>query len=748
MKRRSQWALLPFAWRQGLIGGLSVASLGLVIWVSSVSWSCPQRSLLGPADLVCLSPWEWIAPLSVALVFWIMGLLGWLVIRTVTTSGFFFLSASVLISGLLSSMGSYAGARLFYALLAWLAPTSFRFFLSLLSRPSTRAEKGILGVLLALAVVLSFPFLSFSILTLQAEGWYGMLRIAIRLAISFALIAGISALLWSYLHDASLAARRRIRLLAFGTALAFAPVLLLSVLPDTLGVSGHVPYEYTLPWLLLSPLTYVYSLYRHQLVRFESVFSRTAASYLLITVLLCVYMVAAAALSHPANPLAHSPMVGALLSLILLIAFVGLQKGLGRVTRWALYGRETAARDMVNRLTEALSLTLDRRTLQSLLTEQLAEAMHLSSCCLFLKDLSETLVLNGQVGFESGALTDCHLPTNAALVAFLEIAARPLSGAEVRRALRGKSLSTAERTLLASGSSTLWLPLISGGKLQGLALLGAKTQDDFFDAEEQTSLAALARQSGIASHNVRLMDQIGVAQRELARAHQQLLAGRERERREIAQELHDGIVQQLLGISYQLANAGRGTGGKTAAEGGCPPEMDPSPWVIRQELLGVVRQLRGLIGELRPAGLEELGLSAALEGYVSHLKRDGGEDMPVIELIIDRDGADLPGSVSTCLFRVAQEGLRNALEHGRAESIRLILRFSDDEVTLIVTDDGCGFRVPARLTELIQSDHFGLVGIAERVAWAGGRLVIVSEPGTGTALTVHIPLSEMEQDLD
>ena len=91
------------------------------------------------------------------------------------------------------------------------------------------------------------------------------------------------------------------------------------------------------------------------------------------------------------------------------------------------------------------------------------------------------------------------------------------------------------------------------------------------------------------------------------------------------------------------------------------------------------------------------------------------------------------------IFRAAQEALRNALNHAQAKTVTLCLRRSPTYITLSVIDDGCGFRVPARLSELARRGHFGLVGIAERVAWAGGELTIHSNLGTGTEVIVHVP---------
>lgn len=147
-----------------------------------------------------------------------------------------------------------------------------------------------------------------------------------------------------------------------------------------------------------------------------------------------------------------------------------------------------------------------------------------------------------------------------------------------------------------------------------------------------------------------------------------------------------------------------------------------------------------MIGELRPAGLEEFGFVCVLENLVQKLQRQTGQTCPQIELKIEQNGYDLPESVGICLFRVSQEALRNILKHANARHIHLTVSTTKNEVVFTICDDGCGFAVPERLSELTQMNHFGLVSIAERVAWVNGQLDIQSQPGQGTQILVRIPL--------
>ena len=222
---------------------------------------------------------------------------------------------------------------------------------------------------------------------------------------------------------------------------------------------------------------------------------------------------------------------------------------------------------------------------------------------------------------------------------------------------------------------------------------------------------------------------------ELAEVRRRLAATNEAERLRLARDLHDGPVQDLLVVSYQLADHRRSLGPEPAE-----PDLGVSLDTARQEVLEVVSQLRGVIGELRPAGLAEFGLPAALEGYVARLRREGGDHVPAIELDIDPQAADLPQPLALALFRVAQEALRNVVRHSKARQATVAVRRRFGDVWLEIRDDGCGFRTPARLSELAHAGHFGLVGLAERVDQAEGELTVASMPGLGTTVSVRVPV--------
>lgn len=225
------------------------------------------------------------------------------------------------------------------------------------------------------------------------------------------------------------------------------------------------------------------------------------------------------------------------------------------------------------------------------------------------------------------------------------------------------------------------------------------------------------------------------ARERLSDARRRLAASREAERGWLARQLHDGPVQDLLALSYQLAHAASDPSQEASDVAG-----------MRQQVLEVVGRLRNLIGELRPPGLAEFGLEAALEGLVRRMEDSDAPTLPQFELDLGNP-FELPESTAVCLFRTAQEALQNAIKHARARMVRVRMRQIGSQVQLTIRDDGCGFQVPDSFQELARERHFGLLGLVERAELARGTLVVRSAPEHGTEVCLSVPLT-VEPDAD
>lgn len=248
--------------------------------------------------------------------------------------------------------------------------------------------------------------------------------------------------------------------------------------------------------------------------------------------------------------------------------------------------------------------------------------------------------------------------------------------------------------------------------------------------------------SGLIGVAVDITDRVR-AERALAQARRRIANRREDERRTLVHELHDGVVQRLLGLSYLLANLE-----VPAAEGGVPlpPRVAQAVGAVRRELLDAAAQVRQVITELRPAALDQFGLFAALDGYVARLRRESPPGSPTISMHFDGDDTDLSRPIADCLFRVTQEALRNATRHAAAQEVAVALHLTPRHATVRIQDDGRGMEAPPHWEALTRDAHFGLLGMRERVQDLDGTLEVASTPGAGTTVVVQLPLDAPDEE--
>lgn len=201
------------------------------------------------------------------------------------------------------------------------------------------------------------------------------------------------------------------------------------------------------------------------------------------------------------------------------------------------------------------------------------------------------------------------------------------------------------------------------------------------------------------------------------------------ERRRIAAELHDGVVQQLAGVAFGLAPLA-----DAAADRGDTAEAGALRDATGQLRQGV-RDLRTLLVEIHPPNLESAGLDAALSDLLSPLAAAG----LATELTVAPDALPAAGAPLALLYRVAREAVRNAREHADAQTVRIALtRPAPGVVRLEVTDDGRGFDAAER-ERAEAGGHVGLRLLEDLAAQAGGTLAISSQPGVGTTLALEVP---------
>jgi signal transduction histidine kinase len=226
-------------------------------------------------------------------------------------------------------------------------------------------------------------------------------------------------------------------------------------------------------------------------------------------------------------------------------------------------------------------------------------------------------------------------------------------------------------------------------------------------------------------NQVEALDQLNLALQEAGR---RLMMEREAERKALARELHDQIIQDLLSYNYQLEETESRLG---------EAEQRQEIVQIRNNIRQVVGSLRQVCSDLRPPTIDNHGLSAAIRSHVSQWSKGSGIR---VKLDLDPELGRLPEPIELSVFRIVQEGLRNVQKHSGASQVTVSLaRTPKASLRMCLADDGQGLQGAVDLAALAEENHFGLVGISERVSLLDGSVEINSPPEGGLELAIEIP---------
>lgn len=202
---------------------------------------------------------------------------------------------------------------------------------------------------------------------------------------------------------------------------------------------------------------------------------------------------------------------------------------------------------------------------------------------------------------------------------------------------------------------------------------------------------------------------------------QQAIDASDAERKRIASDLHDGVVQTLAGLAFSLAAKGAGK------------QPDPALVEAADTLRASVTDLRTLMIEIAPPDLAVTGVDSALRKLL--------EPLPAKGIAVELDAASathLPADKTSLVFRVAQEAIRNVVNHSGATKVITTLRYGEGKVTLNVKDNGKGFSASDR-SRRRDEGHVGLSLLNNAVEASSGQLSLQSEPGHGTTLLLELP---------
>lgn len=525
-----------------------------------------------------------------------------------------------------------------------------------------------LGLVYALALVAIAGGLTRTNLGVRFSIFYIVSVVILAIAVQF----------YVYARRATADGRRRLRLIVLGNVLALSPPVLLYLGPSILGSYNSIPTP-ILPVRLsvvFAPLCHLYATARHNLFDIDRLINRALVYAILSLGILSLFLGPFLLIYRfiPNEPLVQISIV-AVVTLFVGLSFEWTRTRVQRLIDRVFYGGWYDYPGVVETISTALARSIERAQMKEVLTREVPSLMQ----------LKEGHLLIGENG-------------------------------SVETAARGQ----------------LEFPLLFQGQPRGLWLVDARRDGEDFTTVDHRILKTIAAQAETALGNVlrvetlrQQLDEIRSSRETLAQAQHQLLRSREEERARLARDLHDGPIQDLVGLNMQL---GLLLAGDNAA---ILESIKPMRAEVR-ELLGELRQV---CAELRPPMLDTVGLAAALRVLADEWSTQSGVAIQ-LDLPSDASLRSLPSEVSVNLYRLAQEALANVARHAAARLVTLHLTWDEKRLALTLHDDGRGFTAPPRLDALSVRGHFGLAGMHERAALIGGTCAVESSLGRGTTVRV------------
>ncbi|HEX6896798.1 MAG TPA: sensor histidine kinase, partial [Bryobacteraceae bacterium] len=192
-------------------------------------------------------------------------------------------------------------------------------------------------------------------------------------------------------------------------------------------------------------------------------------------------------------------------------------------------------------------------------------------------------------------------------------------------------------------------------------------------------------------------------------------------------ELHDGLIQELAGMAMDL--------GRRAGAPHVPGELKQDLQSLQSRVIKAAEIARHVAYELHPSELDDLGLEKAMRAYCQQI---AGENGIAVDFKCRKIPAELNRETASCLYKVAQEALRNVAKHAHAKQAQVVLESADNHIRLSISDGGKGFDV-----SLLQGvAGLGVASMRERVQLCNGKFNIASQRGNGTEVTAELPLRQ------
>jgi two-component system sensor histidine kinase ComP len=622
------------------------------------------------------------------------------------------LSLGFLMAGLTAAVGGASGWNSFWGantiqkvLLSLLAPVIVAAHLTFPSVSFPKQRKNIVYPVFGFAVLLSVAVMiddwilkplgyTFSL----AFGIY--LRQLVFVFFMLSWLAAVALLVHNRFLSREPEIRRQTGIIIWGMALGIGPFFAFTLLPYILFGQEYLVGSYTILFLLLLPLAYAYVIFQRRLLKIDFIINRIAVWFTLILLILIVSILIFGLLVLLFNLPSQLPIYGGFVAALIALPFTSLSKGVQAQVDRVLYGSHYDFATVTSSLSNQLALPLDRNRLIELLAQQLPQQMGIQRAALFLSDGNKP-VLEGMNENQPTSLVIDEL--SQALLQYR----RPVRAAQLWHTLSPNF----QICLKEFDWAQVYAPIIAESKLQGILILGQRASGDIYSDQDLRIIATVAEQGALAATNLILVERL----RGLAR---QLVRSEEEQRKRIASDLHDTVLQELFYIKQGL-------------------RKDPNNPELLDYLEGLIKNLRQMIKAQRPPLLDQ-GLPLALQGLVEDMQKRVTPSTSITWQSSLDGTLSLNDEQATSIFRITQEAMNNAVKHAHAHHIEVKLeRDARGVICLQVKDDGIGASVTDKDGRLGQN-HFGWVLMQERATMIGAELNIQTHLGEGMSVVLEV----------
>ena len=483
--------------------------------------------------------------------------------------------------------------------------------------------------------------------------------------------AGIAFLVLAFATTSSPVSNEQLRIMVVGISAGILPFALLTILPQSVGLSPYVQPEITVFGIVIVPLSFAFAIHRYRFMDIRRLVHRSAAYALISLSVLMIYglligVIRVLAGTEVSESLSLQVTLMVLLFAVLPFVFGARQLAYGAVDR-ILYREYFDHPELNRRLSVEAATAQNANDLSTNVLGTMVKELRLSFAS-FSSVTNNTTTLNNSAG---------AVPVGVlAQVAALD--KMPSNG----------HVSYSESAVDRNYGDALLVEMKRMPNIAWVLCLGPKVTEEPFSRDDVELAQSVAGHLATVSEKLELLDELQTKNAELTAFNRRLVETEEAERSRIASYLHDEPLQDISNLIWRYPGA-------------------EIPDEVGSELRRIAGNLRNFTARLQPAQLTDLGLVRSLE-WLATEAASGGEFHSTADAGPLGRGDRLDNPLELALYRIAQEALSNCQHHSKASNVWLRLTHDEDWITLVVEDDGIGF-VPTDQSDA--SKQLGLIGM-------------------------------------